>query len=431
MKKTSKTILFTLLLSLLFSGIAMSETTLEIWHRGDMAYNEAYNQIGKKFTEENPDIKVNFILYPKLEDKLITAGMADTLPDAWILDTVTTGKWVLNEFVSKVYKKQFSDKILDVCWETTRGLDGEYYGIPWSVQGMGIYYRQDWLDKLGLEFPKTWDELVEVTRQFTYGDPDGDGKDNTYGIGLYGASTRGYGYWTLQNFLWQAGGSIVKSLDNGKFVANLNNEETIKTLKFLHDLVYKHKVVPPGVSSVQSTEVYSSFQNGLVGMVFHGNYKNSTYADSLGRENVGTAIMPAGSEGSFALGEGENIYISRDTKNYKAIIKLAKFMTSLEIQKFGMQIKPSNPVRLSVRKDIDVIEVTEDSLNKPFQEAFLNGNIKYPENVPDYYPIKIIAAELMQEVFLTDKEPEYKKIVAEYNKKVNNEFKRQGILAED
>ncbi len=45
-----------------------------------------------------------------------------------------------------------------------------------------MWIRQDWLDKLGLEAPRTWDELVQVAEAFVTQDPDGNGEDDTIGI---------------------------------------------------------------------------------------------------------------------------------------------------------------------------------------------------------------------------------------------------------
>jgi putative aldouronate transport system substrate-binding protein len=60
--------------------------------------------------------------------------------------------------------------------------DGKIYGMPFQNPGGCVgYIRQDWLDKLGLEIPTTYEEFVEVLRAFTFNDPDGDGEDNTYG----------------------------------------------------------------------------------------------------------------------------------------------------------------------------------------------------------------------------------------------------------
>jgi hypothetical protein len=42
-----------------------------------------------------------------------------------------------------------------------------------------VNLRKDWLDKLGLEIPKTTDDLYEVAKAFTELDPDGNGVDDT------------------------------------------------------------------------------------------------------------------------------------------------------------------------------------------------------------------------------------------------------------
>ena len=49
--------------------------------------------------------------------------------------------------------------------------------------------RTDWLENLGLEVPTTPQELLEVARQFTRNDPDGNGKDDTYAFTSAGNKT--------------------------------------------------------------------------------------------------------------------------------------------------------------------------------------------------------------------------------------------------
>ncbi|NLB38404.1 MAG: extracellular solute-binding protein, partial [Clostridiales bacterium] len=48
---------------------------------------------------------------------------------------------------------------------------------PWDC----FIYRGDWLDKLGLEVPRTPQEFVDTMLAFTTQDPDGNGVDDTYG----------------------------------------------------------------------------------------------------------------------------------------------------------------------------------------------------------------------------------------------------------
>ena len=64
--------------------------------------------------------------------------------------------------------------------------DGEIMAIPAPNLTAGgvneMWIRQDWLDALGLEAPRTWDELAEVAEAFVTQDPDGNGEDDTIGI---------------------------------------------------------------------------------------------------------------------------------------------------------------------------------------------------------------------------------------------------------
>ena len=56
--------------------------------------------------------------------------------------------------------------------------DGKIYHIPYvpdGVTGRAYFIRQDWLDKLGLEQPKTVDELYDVLVAFRDQDPNGNG----------------------------------------------------------------------------------------------------------------------------------------------------------------------------------------------------------------------------------------------------------------
>lgn len=63
-------------------------------------------------------------------------------------------------------------------------VDGKLYAIPvfCNPNRYNVIIRQDWLDNLGLDVPETLEEYHEVLRAFTFNDPDGNGKDDTYGL---------------------------------------------------------------------------------------------------------------------------------------------------------------------------------------------------------------------------------------------------------
>lgn len=91
--------------------------------------------------------------------------------------------WDLSEYLDDSEK---FPNLSQVSKETLKGLTvgGEVIGIP-RVRELGRYgfsYRQDWADKLGLGTPETIDDVYNMLYQFTYGDPDGNNVDDTYGM---------------------------------------------------------------------------------------------------------------------------------------------------------------------------------------------------------------------------------------------------------
>ena len=84
----------------------------------------------------------------------------------------------------KVYRDQYPDSFNAVS------VDGHLFGFPYMEDNFHnaafLWIRDDWLKNLNAEPPKTIDEMVALARRFTFEDPDGNGKDDTYGLGLQG-----------------------------------------------------------------------------------------------------------------------------------------------------------------------------------------------------------------------------------------------------
>ncbi|WP_340514550.1 hypothetical protein [Cohnella sp. 56] len=67
-------------------------------------------------------------------------------------------------------------------------VDGKLMGIPTNGGETNdtqlIFIRKDWLDNLGLQPPKTMDDINKIALAFTKNDPDKNGKNDTYGLSL-------------------------------------------------------------------------------------------------------------------------------------------------------------------------------------------------------------------------------------------------------
>ncbi|MDI6617299.1 MAG: extracellular solute-binding protein [Clostridiales bacterium] len=79
-------------------------------------------------------------------------------------------------------KKVLTDE--ELSFTRVANMNNELYSLP-RVQTKpwdNIVYRKDWLDKVGLKVPTTPEEFKQVMLAFAKDDPDGNGKNDTFGF---------------------------------------------------------------------------------------------------------------------------------------------------------------------------------------------------------------------------------------------------------
>ena len=98
------------------------------------------------------------------------------IPEEYLWEYYPTGMKILSDFLGEDYFKDGKHLI-----------DGKLLNVPQTGTTIsakhGLLYRTDWAENLGIEMPTTIEEFHDMLYQFTYNDPDGNGKDDTYGIG--------------------------------------------------------------------------------------------------------------------------------------------------------------------------------------------------------------------------------------------------------
>lgn len=106
---------------------------------------------------------------------LYDQGMIREIPVEWLYEYYPTGMKIYSEWLGADYFEKGENLIDGKCLYTP-------YVEGHTISTSSLVYRKDWMENLGMSEPTTLDELHDLLYAFTYNDPDGNGKDDTYGI---------------------------------------------------------------------------------------------------------------------------------------------------------------------------------------------------------------------------------------------------------
>ncbi|MCS7460852.1 extracellular solute-binding protein [Paenibacillus doosanensis] len=141
---------------------------------------------------------------------------------------------------------------------------GKTYGIYWErpQSRQGIQYRKDWLDRLGLAPPRSIDDIYEVLKAFTHRDPDGNGRQDTYGLIDRGDLV----YGAFKNIASYFGAPNNWGLTDGGLVPDFMTPEYAQAMKFMKKL-YEEKLINPDFTVTSKTQQEERFAQGEAGMM--------------------------------------------------------------------------------------------------------------------------------------------------------------------
>ena len=124
--------------------------------------------------------------------------------------------------------------------------NGKMYGIPRSrtLARNGLGYRLDWLNNLNLAEPTDWESFHNMLYAFTYNDPDGNGVDDTVGLGL----DQWTGVWNIM-MVWFGVPNEWGLTADDKLIYKVETPEYITALKAFRDL-YAEGVINNGANGV-------------------------------------------------------------------------------------------------------------------------------------------------------------------------------------
>lgn len=238
-------------------------TPQESWKQSLTYYTDHMDEFKKK----HPDVEVKFVLIPYEghDAKFLTAfAGVKAAPDIFMGKPAYYGGSIgVADPAPDDLQQLWSEKLVEVTAPFFK-VDGEWIAYPVSSDlGMMIYYNADHYREVGLDPdkpPKTFDELLEHAKKLAQ--RDADGKITRNGLALrYSGAPIGLADKALP-FIHAYGGRMYGP-DGDKATGYLDSDQTKAALRYMHDLIYKHKV-----SSLDLGKPVETFAAGKSSIIF-------------------------------------------------------------------------------------------------------------------------------------------------------------------
>ncbi|MBB3128499.1 putative aldouronate transport system substrate-binding protein [Paenibacillus rhizosphaerae] len=226
-----------------------------------------------KALEDKTGIKmdVTFIPGTTYNDKLNVTLASGNLPqvmvvldnkNAAVINAIRSGAfWEIGPYLKEFpnLQKYWNDQIGDNI-----SVDGKIYGIyrdrPFARKG--IIFRQDWLDNLGLQQPKTVGDIYNIAKAFTLNDPDKNGKNDTFGMSV---SDDNLMYDTTVVLETALGGFNQWGIQDGKVTPDFMTQEYMGALKLLKKM-YDEKLINRDFGAIKGSKLVDNINQGKAGM---------------------------------------------------------------------------------------------------------------------------------------------------------------------
>ena len=362
-------------------------TELVLWTFQEV-HIEFYERMADLWNEQNPDrqIKIEATAYPydEMHNQLLVALQSGVgAPDIVDIEIARFPNYMkgtpqlepMNEYIEPI-----KDELVMGRFEIY-AKDGKYYGMPFHVGALVMYYNMELLDQAGVD-PNDivmWSDYVEAGKKVVAA----TGKPMTTL-----EVTEQWSYWPL---ISQRGSDFVD--ENGKII--LDNDTNIDTLQFLYDMMHTHNIAEPTPGGFCHSEEYYGFMNdgGAASLAMPFWYMNR-FTDYMPDLKGKILIHPCpkftpdghrsagmGGTGTAVTNQSENVQLAKD---YLAFAKLSKEGNILLWELLGF-----DPPRWSVWDDPAL-----HAENK-FTDYYINGTSIFDEVLKvkdEIYPVHMSAA---------------------------------------
>ena len=158
------------------------------------------------------------------------------------------------------------DNVDPAIWEAI-SIDGRIYGIPkGEASGIETYIRQDWLDQLGMEVPKNYEEYINMLRAF---------RDNIDACTTPVVAPGLHAAMNLPEFYWDAEAGF--TYVDGQWVDGMLQDNFAGAMQRLQD-AYEEKLIDMEVITNTTSACRDKWYSGEVGAF---SYWGGKWGDTL------------------------------------------------------------------------------------------------------------------------------------------------------
>jgi len=158
------------LLILLCAGMVFSagkQVTITWWHLDTQDdYKAEWQKMADDFMAQHPNVKIEITVLENeaFKQKIATVMQSGNPPDLFR----SWGGGVMNEYAKAGLLRDITKDVVGTKWGKTIGkgsmavysYKGRYYGAPYDMGAVGIWYNKAIFKKLGIKPFKTWSELI-------------------------------------------------------------------------------------------------------------------------------------------------------------------------------------------------------------------------------------------------------------------------------
>lgn len=287
----------------------------------------AYNKIIKMFEEENPDIVIKQTAPSDAETVFFTRVSTGDIPDIMsIYPCEPAYQAIMDEgVVAELTGEEFLSRASEAALEYSKYND-KLYCMPFALSSYGFFCNKAMFEEAGLEFPKTWEELISCCEKFKENGMETPlilADKDAGSLGQEGERLVGI----IKNDIYKDTESV--GLGNGSF-----KDPDKDWFKALGEAVLQMREYAGDTIAVGRDQATSDFINGKGAMYCTGTYGFTAILDAAPDMDVTMIPIPnpyPGGEQSLPINVDIAVGYSTSTKHPEEAKKFIEFLSRPEV----------------------------------------------------------------------------------------------------